>query len=634
MKWPEVRDANIAKAVTHLATSGGELVNLVCEWIGATREVPRSTREQIAVHPATALLADAFDAAGQTDLSGYLRSFAVMEGPIHPGRWAFSVLIGRACAIELVRGLSSGQWRDDTFWGHESYGAWAIFEDEVFRILSGDDVGRENAWTVIGAIVDNVTGDPGKSARGGPDVKAGVLREIDEYRKRPSIADAWQTRLDEYVWFDAGYIFRILRRLDAPRALALAAKLPHPVFVDLGLGESSYVPQTNDPRELARLVAAAPSVFDSTETFQHSGMVAVCILDAATALMRSVSGDGASFALPLSAEDEAQLQHDVQKSLAAADVFAEAVLSRSDGVALAWVWLERLAWESDVTGLWRCRKPGMHVDAIMILVSALARRLKPRDNAIAWIGAAAGIRPIDRATAVLAVALHGDSKKMLWALLFELQPLWVGTEQKIERSDGLVGRIGGACVLATERPAEFVAQTWQQLRPHRERAWVIRANGDRRPNLGELFAMWCIFAMEQATPPVRADLFLPIAEMLKDAFHTDAQCLTGQFWPAALERFGRSAAKVCADSERSDELIADLFRPYIGAEEYGIRLATSLLDTGLDIAKLQSCLSINGVELSDLASRFLQNRKRLIARDYYNSEWIGRIRMMEAHAAK
>jgi hypothetical protein len=635
--WDELQKVGIAEANSILAarTDTVKLRDLIVEWIRATRDVPRSTRAEISVHSATTALSDDLHAAGLGDVCHYVRSFVEEVGPIRPGHWLFATLLGRACAADLGSALAAGEWRDVPFWGHEQFGAWDAFVTEFLWILEHDEVAREGAWTIVAGMIAAATRDPGQFTFG-TEQRASVRAHVEQYLAKPTIQEAWQTPLDTCVLFDRSFMFGIVRKLDAKRFLAEAEKLPHPVFFDPGLGD----PEVADEREIARLLAVAPVGFEPDGVFRHAGMIVVRLLGEAAARIRHLAGSGRVYPLPPRPDDKERMKAVAETATAAADVVLDAVFLRPDATFLAWAWLERLIFEGEHRGFW-CSAPGqgagLTLDALLLLIAALARRLNLRDDAEAWVLGKEPLRRSDRVAAILAVAVFGRTpdgrviESLLRSALMSIEPDYPAAHRAITRSDSLMGRIGGRCILAVAHPDAFVATLWQQLRPFRERAWHSVLQGEGKSNIGELLVLWGIFALDEACADMQSRLMHQIEAILRDAFQTDVHAAPGAFWPAALERFGTCFGKTCSRmSDEVDKRVADLLRPYLRADDYFFRLVVCLSISGLEPVTLHRVLASFELNLPDLVEEFLATRQQLIARGDYDRPWLEKVRSLSS----
>ena len=637
--WDELRKAAVGQANSILGSRADtvELRELFVEWIRATRNIPKSTLAEISVHPATTALADALQAAGLDDASDYVRSSFEEVGPIHSGEWLFAILLGRACASDLASALSAGEWRDVPFWGHEEFGAWDAFLSELVCILEHDEAAREGAWVILAEMINRATGDP-RFTFGNSEERAGVRAHVAQYVANPTIQEAWEGPLESRVLLDRSFLFGIVRKLDAKRFLAEAEKIPHPMFLDPGLKDDA------DETEIAHLIAEAPLAFNSDGVFRHAGMIVVRLIREAAARIRHLAGSGRVYPLPLTPDDEARMRALTETATAAADVVLDAVFSRSDATFLAWAWLERLIFEGEHRGFWRSdprQGAGKVVDALIVLIAALARRLDIRDDAQAWALATEGVRRSDRVAAVLSVAMFGRApdcrtiEGLLRSTLINIEPPY-SAQAAVVRSDSVMGRIGGQCILTVERPDAFVAKVWQHLRPFRERAWRSMLQGDEKTNLGELLVLWSIFALDEAPADVQPGLLRTIEAILSDAFQTDRHAPGGGFWPAALERFGRSFGKACLGIMADETVgrVANLVRPYLRADDYFFRLIVSLTVSGLDPAIVHRAVSSFGLHLPDLVGEFLATRQQPIARGDYPPQWLQRVRSLSVAGAQ
>lgn len=121
----------------------------------------------------------------------------------------------------------------------------------------------------------------------------------------------------------------------------------------------------------------------------------------------------------------------IEKAQCFGDSMLDALMSRGDAVAIGWLWLERLIFEGECRGFWRCDRQqgtGVVMDPLMILIRQLAARLDPRADRLNWIRQVQDLWRVHRVAAVLAVGAgraptnSDDRKEGLGALLIVVEP--------------------------------------------------------------------------------------------------------------------------------------------------------------------------------------------------------------------
>ncbi|KQP04528.1 hypothetical protein ASF26_10330 [Methylobacterium sp. Leaf93] len=595
-------------------------------WIEAARSDPASDPEGTG---GTTALVDAFQAAGLPDLAAYARSPAPRDGPIPHECWLFAALLGRACAVDVIAGFNSGVRRNPNFLGLGSFGAWDAFLAELNEVIESDARSRASFWAAVSEFIDTIAADPGAFAWGRAEVKNGLRAAVDEYRAKPSPKEAWETRLDSHVWLENSFFFDIARQLDTARLFGLVERLPHPVFLRLGLGEADAVKE----HEIARLLMLAQPAFDPAGVFQSVGMIAVHLLSKASLRLRWLSGDGQVFDAPCNAEDEARIVSDMERATAGLEVILDALFSRRDATCLGWAWLERLVFEGEHRGCWRPRHhvgEGRYVDAWIIVVHGLAQRLRPRTDALSWTLAREPLWRSDRMTAVLASVIFSESPdraaiaNLLRSMLMSVEPPYSGAAKALSGSGSPLAKIGCDCVLSLDEPSTFLASTWQELRPYRERAWRGRNRADETAgNPAEILVLWALYALEKAPPGSAAEMSRMVEAMLCDAFQTDAQGAVRDFWLAATERFSRTLG--ATRPEGADEVRADVvefLRPYLRDDEYVVRISMALHKSGVSVSIIINSLNSFGFDLTEAVHEFIEKEAKAGVHSRHSPSWI------------
>ncbi|KQO52218.1 hypothetical protein [Methylobacterium sp. Leaf85] len=598
-------------------------------WIEAARTDPATDQEGAGE---TTALVDAFRAAGLPDLAAYACSPAPREGPIPHECWLFSTLLGRACAVDLVNGLKVGVWRKPHLLGLQAFGAWDAFLAELTELIASNEWSRVSFWAAVSEVVDTMAADPGAFAWGRVEVKNSLRAAVDDYRAKPSLKEAWETRLDSHVWLEHSFIFDIARQLDAARLFGLAERLPHPVFLRLGLGEADAV----NEHEIARLLMLAQPAFDPAGVFQSVGMIAAHLLSKASLRLRWLCGDGQVFDAPCNAEDEARIVSDMERATAGLEVILDALFSRRDATFIGWAWLERLVFEGEHRGCWRPRHhvgEGRYVDAWIIVVHGLAQRLGTRTDALSWTLAQKPLWRSNRMTAVLASVIFSELPDraaiamLLRSMLMSVEPPYSGAARAVSGSGSPLAKIGCDCVLSLDEPSTFLASTWQDLRPYRERAWRGRNRADETAgNPAEILVLWALYALEKAPPGSAAELSRTVKAMLCDAFQTDAQGAVRAFWLAATERFSRifgATRPEGADEVRAD--VVEFLRPYLRDDEYVVRISMALHKSGVSASIIIASLNSFGFDLTEAVCEFIENEAKAGVYHSHNPLWIGEL---------
>lgn len=629
-EWAEVRATEIADAERTLSAraDAAELRGLVTAWVDATRSLGSSPPNGVAAEPATVALAEELERRDLGQLSQALRLLDQREGAIPPGRWLLARLLGSAVAACFADGLAAGERRLIELRGLESYGAWDAFAAELPECLRSDVAAQEGFWRELASLVETVRAEPERYALTAH--RESVRAAVEAYREMPEVGEAWETRLDSYVLLDEGFLFTVARRIDPERYLAHLGRLPHPVFV----GQCVDGGECGD---LPGLIRAAPPAFDGAGAYRPEGMVIISLLQACAAECRRRAWGGRDTPRPVGPADEGSLEPARADLEAFADAALEVLFDRGDAIAVGWLWLERLVFEGEHRGLWRCDRQqgtGLVLDPLMGLISRLSARLEPRADRLAWIREAQDLWRVDRIAAVLAVATGREPAEpetretLLGELLIGLEPAYAGAVQAIERSDCIVGRIGAVHVLGAAEPERFVGNLWDELRPVRERAWHFGSE-EVRNGVAELAVLWAVCAMEMAAGDLRRKLWLALSSILESAMQTDHPSSPGGFWPATLRRLCRSASAILTGAPAEDlDVLAELIRPRVRADDLFFELVFVLENGGIDRSVIEAAVARWGLGLADLARRYLAMETLRIERGHYSQPWLSRVRSL------
>ena len=632
--WEDLKAQGVSAAQASLSGREDEvqLVDWLREWLAETNDVYRGNRSKIAEHRATALLADKFAAAGLAELADHLRRFAEETGPIHPGIWLFALLLGKACANALIEGLHQQQWREAALWGHDSFGAWEAYRNEIARLLMADEASRQSAWAFADQMIAKTIANPAQHVALAGDRTSVIIKEMTDFAGRPLLKEAWETSLNSYVYFSCAFFLKLLAELDCTRCLLALARLPHPVFVgqSLGIDEPDAIP--------AALVAASPLAFDDRGVFLHEGMVIVVSLRAAEIQIRRRGWGGGNAPIIYSAEDTAALEAAAQSADTAIAPIIDALFARADAEPVAWAWLEHLIFEIEHRGHWRIDRRqgnGVALDIARILISRIASHLAVRGDWQIWVLENKPLWQIDRFMAILAVCLWGKNASadsvddyLDWALM-ECVIEFAGADSAVVRPDGIVGYLGAACILAKDQPELFLHTLWHRTRPVRERAWrTYDTTSVNRNQIGALVAFWGTRAFELGDGAARTQLEPVIEHLLRDTFQTEPEARLSGFWPKALQRFTKALSlPLESDNDGRMHRLANFIRPFARPDPLFLDLIVNL-ETGTDREVIQSALASIGVDLTTIVREFFDTESMRIHQNAYQKQWLERVRSL------
>lgn len=629
--WEEVRRKGIAAAHMQLDARSDlpELLRGVGVWWDGLSAAGRQDRASMATHPATHGLTVVFEDADLPDVASYLRTFAVMEGPIPPGVWPFAQLLGQAVAHRYVARLP--EQADDSFrlFGLESYGAFEAFSTEVRAILTRDPVAWATAVAKIDGQLAGIRDDPGRAAIFGRE-REGVEQTVRAYQETPTINEAWETRLDSHAGFNPTLLLLALRHEPA-ELLRRIAILPHPALVDNAIPDAAELGED----ELLHLIRQAPAAFDANEVFQAVGMVVVCLLGRAGAKIRYAAW-GRDVTLPVyqHTADLAPVSVETQRVIA---LLLDTLFARSDAVPLAWAWLERLIYEGERRGLWSCQRrqgSGLILNPLIILVAALAGRLAPRVDFDRWTRERHLLWRVDRAMAGIAVEAFaaqvdraGLRDQLGWTVS-ELAPAHAGIADGVARTDGIIGLIGSHALLVLEQPESELLGLWQQTRPVRERRWRTSVTEEDHNDVAQLLILWGLGALEAAPNEVRQGLWSGFDTLIADAALTERVRFHGEFWPNMLQRFGACVARLLTDVPDPIGRLADTLRCHVRPDRDFMQLILSIIRGGVDQKTAEAAVAKSNARLSCLIDSFLADGRLAQSSNYINQIWLDEIRKL------
>ncbi|MGJ5051642.1 hypothetical protein ACQR09_31565 [Bradyrhizobium oligotrophicum] len=624
-EWDEIRAAGIADAERTLGAraDAAELRALVSRWMDATRLLNSPHPGGIAALPETVALADAFDRKGLGQLAEALRLLDQREGPIPPGSWLLASLLGSAVADSFADGLAAGERRPIEFRGLESYGAWDTFAADLVQRLRSDAVAQEGFWRVLASVVEEVCTEPERFTL--PTMRTSIRATIEAYQRAPEVGEAWETKLDSYVLFDGGFLFAVALRIDAGRYLEHLGQLPHPVFAGQCVNERLC-------SDLPDLVREAPLAFDGTGVYLPEGMVVILLLNSCAAECRRRAWGDRATPRPVSPEDEGSLEPMRADLETFTRTVLDALFDRKDANLIGWVWLERLVYEGERSGYWRCDRQqgtGFVLDPLMILISRLSAKLEPRVDQLAWINEAQELWRVDRIAAVLAVAANKATRAALLSeLIIATKPMYAGAVAAIGRRDCVVGRIGATHLLGAVEAERFIRDLWDELRPVREEAW--RGNsGQARNGTAELAVLWAMCAMEMATAEIKRRLWLALRHVLESAMQTDYPSSPGGFWPAALRRLCQSTAAILTGAPADDlDILTELMRPRVRADDLFFEMVFVLQNAGVAQRLIEAAIDRWGHRLDDLATRYLAIEILRTEQGHLSRPWLKRIQLL------
>lgn len=626
--WATVQANGIAGAQRTLngRADALELRKIVASWITQINSGDEEPESTVGSHPATLALAAECERKGLDALAEAVRLIDQREGKIPQGRWLLARLLGGALADNFSNELAIDKRYRLQFLSLQSYGAWGAFVTTLIENLHSNESVQAGFWREIARIVEKVQSNPGHYAMSADSVA--IEQAVKSYQDKADIKEAWDTPLDAYVYFGEAFLIGIAHKLSATLYVDTLRQLSHPVFVD----QCIELRQSDNFPELIRL---APPAFDDSGSFRPEGMVLLGLLKICAKECRRISwGDHAS-PHPVIFESAAALEPISSELQAFIVEITDALSERADFKLIGWAWLERLIFEGERQGIWRCNRrqgEGIMIDPLMTLVRKLAASLVLPTDYLDWINAAAPLWRVDRMAAVLAVAAKDESVEeeqrsaFLMDLLMMTAPAYAGASSAFGLQDCVIGRLGAGYVLASKDPALFIRTLWDALRPIRERAWRSRGS-ENRSDTGELAVLWAICAMEVATGSLKISLWHALREILESAVQTDHPSSYGDTWPSALRRFFQSTSGILTGHATEDAaILAELLRPFVRADQIFFELVFTLENVGIERCVIDEATRRWGLTLEELAMKYLIAATLRTERGDLTRPWLNRVR--------
>ena len=593
--WEQVRKEGLERGRSFFAESrdSATVDEALARWRGAVLdESPRPSRPEVAQHPATHQLSQELVEAGADDVAAFLRNFTEVEGPIHPGQWGFSFLLGRSFAPVFIEQLRRGELQSPMFYGLEQFGAWDSFIERSIEILRDDPNAKEAAIALLAKIVAQIETGPSLDALCAPGDQIAFQQACERYSKQPNIDEAWESHFCKRILFRPSFFIGILLEVDPAECMQLIGELPHPAFLQ-DCFEEGEVPAAR-VGALTSLLAAAPEAFDNTGAFQSQGMVTVALLNQCAKVLQT---HRARLLVPKDrADDLAPL---AENAAAVATQIADTLMQRTDATPLAWAWLDRLMFEGIQRDYWdirSCAAESWAVDPLLILISKLSARLESKSDFATWVDEKQRELRIDRLFASLAVALWGAGHSaervqavIEWGLCNSGVRLSMSSDA-VDRTPGVVRRVGGEAVVATAAPARWFSSIWDKIRPVRERTWRKRIGGERQ-NVDEICVLCGLGALEVLSENAREELWQAVEESIRDGLQTDDLPQPNSFWARALVRVFRYFPRNEAESpEMQTKRLSTAILPYVKSDAAFLSLIVSLSQIGWPLAALHSAV--------------------------------------------
>jgi len=618
-----------------------ETATAVCErWIAdlLARDLMLYSRQDIGSLPADLNLVDRLTAEKLEGLSEAL-SWQIDDAEGREPDEA--ALIGHALAAAsghtyAIRGPGKLDWI-----GHfvaSIYGPlWEDFADSAAEALGKNPNALEAFVDFLAAIVTRANDAP-DTVTEIPPRRASMASMVEQFARTGTFQDVWDSDLVP-VLFGPSDSFEILRRADPQRFAKMIDELPHPSLVKQCLCSKALRESLQDVLMLLRLARPA---FHTEGDRRCCGMAAILLLQLASEQLLSEPDD----------ESVGDLNQGIATFSDNCRGVLEVVFARSDGVKLAWYWLENLVRQNPRVSPPRRSAPRtLIINRIGILANAISSRLAPRRDQDAWIAEAAPLARQFRAVAVLSVTAFATvpdldvgnaAKGLLKGSGFEL----TRASELINLPGAPLRTIPGDALARIPNIASWFASSWTALRFERERAW--RPKGSDRSNPAEIMGLWGLGVIESlmmSTPVKQRDaaaMWSAVERVFREARLVEPR-LGRDFWTEAVARLFRwwpqiflAVEDIAGDQAKSfaPAALGGVLTPYAEISGDFMAVIVSLQQGGLAPSMLDGAARGARLDILRMIHRFLETARRLDDRRVWNPDWVAVLRRAETEIAQ
>jgi hypothetical protein len=657
--WEELRNSGISGARGALAKLKDErgMLAAFAAWWKERQTSSNAGPVRLHLHPSTLHLAGELCAAGLDAAADFAVTQWVAEGPIHPGVWSFSILLGESFVAEFIDRLIDASWQSPRFYGLENFGAWDAFESLLRRRLTMDTgvtaaVTERLRLLVVQAAV-SLTGDgkPDQIALrrvaalskiaiakfAGTAFAEGVHAVSDALRCFPAVTGAGCTHTQvktgsgakaaknpRFKWVNTvlGNIkaamvgtYRAVRAKHVPRYLAeFEYRFNRRYRLETMIGRLAYVSLRTAPMPYGLLKLA--------DVYAQSGT--------------AMDADGSIRVAPVDKPE--LLAPAIERCEATMKMLLDALFVRADAIPLAWEWLDRLVCGGKLRGRWPVGdgSRALAVNMPMLLIAALAGHLSWRSDWQEWIGKRERLWRVYRTMAVFAAGTFGEEAgkegkerlaEALEQVLINGDLEYAGIADAMTDSLDIVAALGGRAVCVLDDPGGWFEAAWDKLRPIREQNWRMGQGSGKRHSSGELLALWGFAAYEFLPEDPRPRLWASLEKAVRDAWQTDSFIYAPAWTKALLRLFSYFPADKSGGKPPAEQM-AQALLPYIAADYRFLALATSLVEHGWPVDGLREAVELTGFDLKRLVQQFLAMKELVLRLRQSNPEEIGRFRAL------
>ena len=184
--WEELRNSGISGARGALAKlkHGSRILAAFAAWWKEQETSSNAGPVRLHLHPSTLHLAGELRAAGLDAAADFAVTQWVAEGPIHPGVWTFSILLGESFVAEFIDRLTDASWQSPQFYGLENFGAWDAFESLLRRRLTMDTGATAAVTERLRRLVVQLKTDPVQFMGHHERLRGNIQNRVEHYADR------------------------------------------------------------------------------------------------------------------------------------------------------------------------------------------------------------------------------------------------------------------------------------------------------------------------------------------------------------------------------------------------------------------------------------------------------------------
>jgi hypothetical protein len=524
---------------------------------------------------------------------------------------------------------------------------WDDFADAAGSAMRESPEHLELHVQYLRSIVEQAVQDPSsvtKPDRTGQDINTFVTQFQDE----GSFEAVWAEQNRTFL-LPSSSEFDILRRADEQKFMQLVGSFPHPHLILQCLTARQLVTSTV---ALVNLLKLADSAANRDGHWRNAGASAVLLLKLITHELLMPHNSRWPEPVTVSHGDaetseDLLLASEFQEYSNRVHMVVDAFMTRGDSGLLGHLWLAQVL-RSPAPDERRSKRTKT-VDRPFVLAHAIACRLLPMAEPLAWIReVGASERPYRCASVLAVAAAKRDSGAVRIAALatdiISESGQAMLAEPVLHDPAPVLRRLPGFAFAQIPSFASWYAQCWSGLRLERERAWRASRVGGWS-NAAECMVVWGIGGLEammMETEPKLAEIqasWLAVERVVREGrlveprigkdFWVMAICKLFAMWPrlfahrqAAPEQT-RSAARTHVDQ------LAKTISPYVGFNGDFMQVITSLRQAGVTPGELGAACQLLGRNLHGLIGRFLETRRRLSDPMVWNQKWVASMQQMQ-----